>query len=153
MGHPFSMDFGFYTFIKEEVYQGFLKNTLFAAVTNLTNQMTTLLEKLTAVLTFVVGKEAEYLQEIADLKSQVAVALSNDAADAASITAARAAADAAIAAADKAQADLSVASEALAADVAEDTAIEAALQPFLDRIPAPEPMPEPEPTPEPAPEV
>jgi len=124
---------------------GFFKD--FTAFTKLvTETLMDLITKINMVLSFLLGKETAYVTEIADLKEKLAIALGNDAADAATIATANAEAQAA-------RAEVTRLSGLVATDMAEDATIETALQPILDRIAAETPAPEPEPTPEPTPEA
>jgi hypothetical protein len=100
------MDFGFVRFLLK------LERTVM-----------TILERVQQLIVFLTQKEAGYLQQIADLRAQLEVALGNDAADAAAIEAARAEAAAAAAAAAEAQARADGLQMKVDEDMVEDEAV------------------------------
>lgn len=126
------MDFGFARFLLQ-----------------LETNIMTLLEKVQALVSFVTQKEAEYLGQIADLRSQLEAALADDAADDAAVAAAQAEAEAAAVAAADAQARAESLQTLVDADVAEDQAIVSLIDSVLPAAPVEEPPADEQPAPEP----
>lgn len=150
------MDFAFYRFLEG----------LSRRIHRLTTTMSALSDRVVAVIQFLQAGEASLKAELAQVKEQLAAALTNDAADAEAIAAAQADAAAARGAADAAALKVAELQGLADADAAEDAAITAALdaipgapgsplvvEPLPEPEPTPEPSPEPEPAPEPAPEA
>lgn len=108
------MNFNFYRFCIRQYH--FIKRQLKSQG----KQMTVLTDLARRVVNYLLGREQTLLQEIADLREQLATALANDAADAAAIAAAQEAAAAAQALADQAVAQAADLQALATADQAED---------------------------------